>query len=113
MFEASGKTQVEGKILGEIIRNLQQAGITYTVLYTSDPYEMVPYGRFQKLERHLISNVRNDSANMTYCDGVCKSKASLLEGFLVGLVLLIILLSGLCCMMGIQTPTRFEAPHES
>jgi hypothetical protein len=114
VFEASGKTQVEGKILADIIKNLQQAGIIYTVLYTSDPYEMVPHGRFQKLERRLISNDSgNGSASLTYCDGVCKSKASLLEGFLVGLVLLIILLSGLCCMMGIQTPTRFEAPHES
>lgn len=28
-------------------------------------------------------------------------------------VLLIILISGLCCMMGIDTPTRFEAPQDS
>lgn len=111
VFEAPGKTQVEGKILAETIKNLQQAGIIYTVLYTSDPYEMVPHGRFQKWERHLISNTSGNHS--VYCDGVCQSKASLLEGFLVGLVLLIILLSGLCCMMGIQTPTRFEAPHDS
>lgn len=30
-----------------------------------------------------------------------------------GIVLLVILISGLCCMAGIQTPTRFETPHES
>ncbi|RVW48819.1 hypothetical protein CK203_104307 [Vitis vinifera] len=30
-----------------------------------------------------------------------------------GIVLLIILISGLCCMMGIDTPTRFEAPQDS
>lgn len=28
------------------------------------------------------------------------------------IVLLIILISGLCCMMGIDTPTRFEAPTD-
>lgn len=32
---------------------------------------------------------------------------------LQGIVLLIILISGICCMMGIDTPTRFEAPQES
>ncbi|RVX13000.1 hypothetical protein CK203_009710 [Vitis vinifera] len=31
----------------------------------------------------------------------------------LGIVLLIILISGLCCMMGIDTPTRFEAPQDS
>ncbi|MBA0853108.1 hypothetical protein Goshw_013598 [Gossypium schwendimanii] len=30
-----------------------------------------------------------------------------------GIVLLLILVSGLCCMMGIDTPTRFEAPQEN
>ena len=30
-----------------------------------------------------------------------------------GIVLLIILISGLMCMMGIDTPSRFEAPQES
>lgn len=29
------------------------------------------------------------------------------------IVLLIILISGICCMMGIDTPTRFETPQES
>ncbi|KAM7502911.1 hypothetical protein LguiB_001815 [Lonicera macranthoides] len=29
------------------------------------------------------------------------------------IVLLIILISGLCCMMGIDTPTRFETPQDS
>ncbi|KAL8128693.1 hypothetical protein V2J09_017848 [Rumex salicifolius] len=33
--------------------------------------------------------------------------------FLKGLVLLIILISGLCCMMDIDTPTRYEAPQDS
>eukprot|EP01018_Ginkgo_biloba_P035963 Gb_19135 [translate_table: standard] len=114
VLEVSGRAELEGKVLADILMNLKQSGITYTILYTSDPYEMIPYPRFEKLERQLISNASgNGSVNSTYCDGVCKTKASLLEGLLIGLVLLIILLSGLCCMMGIETPTRFEAPHES
>jgi len=84
VFESSGKTQVEGKILADIIKNLQQDGIIYTVLYTSEPYEMVPLSGFHKLERFLISNDSgNGFANSTYCDAICKSKALILEGFLV------------------------------
>jgi len=45
---------------------------------------MVPLSGFHKLERFLISNYsENGSANSTYCDVVCKSKASILEGFIV------------------------------
>ena len=33
--------------------------------------------------------------------------------YVQGIVLLIILISGLMCMMGIDTPSRFEAPQES
>lgn len=71
-------------MLADIIKNLQQDGIIYIFLYTSEPYEMVPLSGFHKLERFLISNdYENGSANSTYCDVVCKEKASILEGFLV------------------------------
>ncbi|GLJ48812.1 hypothetical protein SUGI_1029360 [Cryptomeria japonica] len=114
VIEESGRTEMESKNLANILMDLKQSGIAYSVLYTSDPYEMAPLLRFEKLERLLIANAsENTSTNVTYCDIVCQSKASMLEGFLVGLVLLIILLFGLSCMMGIETPTRFEAPHES
>ena len=33
--------------------------------------------------------------------------------YVQGIVLLVILISGLMCMMGIDTPSRFEAPQES
>ncbi|XP_010501171.1 PREDICTED: uncharacterized protein LOC104778426 [Camelina sativa] len=49
----------------------------------------------------------------TTCDELCKFKSSLLEGILVGIVFLLILISGLCCMAGIDTPTRFETPQDS
>ena len=35
------------------------------------------------------------------------------SSMLQGVVLLIILISGLCCMMGIDTPTRFEVAQDS
>lgn len=114
VMEESARTEMESKNLASILMGLKQSGIAYSVLYTSDPYERAPALRFEKLERLLISNASgNASTNVTYCDKVCQSKASILEGFLVGLVLLIILLFGLSCMMGIETPARFEAPHES
>ncbi|KAK9220659.1 hypothetical protein WN944_009082 [Citrus x changshan-huyou] len=84
------------------------------ILYVSDPVRSVQYPSHQELERFLAESVAgNKSTNNTGCDEVCQFKSSLFEGILVGIVLLLILVSGLCCMMGIDTPTRFEAPQES
>eukprot|EP00262_Sarcandra_glabra_P022401 TRINITY_DN9904_c0_g1_i2.p1 TRINITY_DN9904_c0_g1~~TRINITY_DN9904_c0_g1_i2.p1 ORF type:complete len:186 (+),score=25.71 TRINITY_DN9904_c0_g1_i2:164-721(+) len=104
----------EGKLFSEIISFLDLSGATYTVLYVSDPHRSLQYPSNQALDRFLAeSTLGSGSSNSTDCDGVCQIKSSLLEGLLVGIVLLIILLSGLCCMMGIDTPTRFETFQES
>lgn len=103
-------TKLEGKILYEFIDLLKQSGAKYAVLYASDPYRSLQdYSPFA-IKRFLAEG--NGPANSTHCDGVCQIKSSLLEGIFVGIVLLIILLSGLCCMMGIDTPTRFETPQD-
>ncbi|XP_010257736.1 PREDICTED: uncharacterized protein LOC104597717 isoform X2 [Nelumbo nucifera] len=104
----------EGEIFSELISSVEQSGAKYTVLYASDPYRSIRYPSYKVLERFLAEGAGgNGSANSTACDGVCQTISSLIEGVLVGIVLLIILISGLCCMMGIDTPTRFEAPPES
>ncbi|KAH7677573.1 hypothetical protein IHE45_07G093400 [Dioscorea alata] len=100
----------EGEILRELVNFLDQSGASYSMLYVSDPYTSLQY--LPNLSRSRIL-AENTSGNSTTCDGVCQIKSSLLEGFFVGIVLLIILISGLCCMMGIDTPTRFETPQES
>ncbi|KAH9318099.1 hypothetical protein KI387_019868, partial [Taxus chinensis] len=83
-IKESGRTQMESKNLARILMDLKQSGILYSVLYASDPYEMAPYLRFEKLEKHLISNAPGNAfVNATYCDSVCQSKASILEGLLV------------------------------
>ncbi|PSR90285.1 GDP polyribonucleotidyltransferase [Actinidia chinensis var. chinensis] len=83
------------------------------LLEVSDPFRPKRYP-YQELQRFLAeSTLGNGSVSTTVCDGVCQIKSSLLEGILVGIVLLIILISGLCCMAGIDTPTRFEAPQDS
>ncbi|KAJ0979136.1 hypothetical protein J5N97_014610 [Dioscorea zingiberensis] len=103
----------EGKILLELVNFLDQSGASYSILYASDAYMSLPYPNWP-ISRFLAENTSgNSSSNTTICDGVCQIKASLLEGLFVGIVLLIILLSGLCCMMGIETPTRFEIPQDS
>lgn len=99
----------EGKTLSALVNFLEKSGATYTVLYASDPYRSLQYSSHLAM-RFLAEN--NASSNATLCDGVCQLKSSLLEGLFVAIVLLIILISGLCCMMGIDTPTRFEAPQE-
>ncbi|CAN6440412.1 unnamed protein product [Victoria cruziana] len=108
----SEKYDTEGGVLSELISSMEDAGAAYTIFYASDPYVplKLPY---RTMGRFLAeSGTENTSANTT-CDGVCQIKSSLLEGLFVGIVLLIILLSGLCCMMGIETPSRFETPQES
>uniref|UniRef100_A0A1D1YYL2 DNA-directed RNA polymerase subunit beta n=1 Tax=Anthurium amnicola TaxID=1678845 RepID=A0A1D1YYL2_9ARAE len=107
-------SQSEGELLSGLVSFLNQLGATYSVLYASDPYSLPLYTSYPALERFLSEDaLGNGSANSKYCDGVCQIKSSLLEGVFVAIVLLIILISGLCCMMGIETPSRFETPQES
>ncbi|KAJ4980108.1 hypothetical protein NE237_010888 [Protea cynaroides] len=104
----------ESEVLSDLISSVEQSGARYTVLYASDPYRSIHNPSYGALGRFLSeSSAGNGSASITSCDGVCQIKSTLLEGVLVGIVLLIILISGLCCMMGIDTPTRFEAPLDS
>ncbi|XP_020215072.1 uncharacterized protein LOC109799010 isoform X2 [Cajanus cajan] len=108
------RTQSEGEVLSKLISSVEKSGAKYAVLYVSDPTRSIQYPSYRELQRFLAeSTAGNESTNSTFCDEVCRLKSSLLEGILVGIVLLIILISGLCCMMGIDTPTRFETPQES
>ncbi|KAL8251872.1 hypothetical protein R6Q59_035565 [Mikania micrantha] len=107
------KPRSEGQVLSELISSVEKTGAKYSVLYVSDPVNVIRYPSYRQLDRFLAEKSVNKSQGSTTCDGVCQIKSSLLEGLFVGLVLLIILISGLCCMAGIDTPTRFEAPQES
>lgn len=114
LFEELENPQSDGEILSKLVIFLEQLGAKYTVLYASDPYRSHQYTSYPVSERFLLEGaLGNGSVNSTVCDGVCQIKSSLLEGVFVGLVLLIILISGLCCMMGIDTPSRFEIPQDS
>lgn len=104
----------EGEFFSHIMSSIEQLNATYTALYVSDPLGSVQHRPYQGLERFLAEGaVGNRSTNSTICDGVCQIKSSILEAILVGIVLLIILISGLCCMAGIDTPARFEVPQDS
>ncbi|GAA0168238.1 hypothetical protein Leryth_003841 [Lithospermum erythrorhizon] len=103
----------EGKFFSELIGSLEQLNAKYTALYVSDPSRPIQYPSHIELERFLAEGASGNESGNSTCDGVCQIKSSLLEGLFVGLVLLVILISGLCCMMGIDTPTRFETPQDS
>ncbi|KAL6506592.1 hypothetical protein OROGR_024773 [Orobanche gracilis] len=110
----SDQPHSESSILSQLLNDANQLGMKYSVLYVSDPFRSSSYLPHRRLERFLVEGTSgNGSVNSTACDGVCQIKSSLLEGILVGIVLLVILISGLCCMMGIDTPTRFETPQDS
>ncbi|WRX31924.1 hypothetical protein QQP08_024411 [Theobroma cacao] len=98
-----GLKRPESEIMSEVISSVELSGTKYAALYVSDPFESIHYPAYRELERFLAEgtagNEGNDSAHSTDCDE--------------GIVLLLILISGLCCMMGIDTPTRFEAPQDN
>uniref|UniRef100_A0A2C9UFW7 V-type proton ATPase subunit S1/VOA1 transmembrane domain-containing protein n=1 Tax=Manihot esculenta TaxID=3983 RepID=A0A2C9UFW7_MANES len=101
-------------IIEDLISSVETLGAKYEVLYLSDPFRPIQNPSHRELERFLAEGTAgNGPLNSTACDEVCKIKSSLLEGVLVGIVLLIILISGLCCVMGIDTPTKFETPQDS
>ncbi|KAL7603065.1 uncharacterized protein LOC111883640 [Lactuca sativa] len=103
----------EGEVLSKLMSSVEETGAKYSVLYVSDPVNVLRYPSYRQVDRFLAESSGNASSNnSSTCDGVCQIKSSLLEGLFVGLVLLIILISGLCCMAGIDTPTRFEAPQD-
>lgn len=108
--EESIHAESEGNVLSKIVDFLELSGSTYTVLYASNPYSSNLHTSHLAM-RFLAEE--NSSTNSTHCDGVCELKSTLLEGLFVAIVLLIILISGLCCMMGIDTPTRFETAPDS
>ncbi|XP_042454803.1 uncharacterized protein LOC122038900 [Zingiber officinale] len=108
--EESDSTHSEGEVLSDVVDLLKESGAKYTFLYASRPHGIQYPTRLAV--RYLAEGTGNASANST-CDGICQLKSSLLEGVFVAIVLLIILISGLCCMAGIDTPTRFETPQES
>ncbi|XP_051134465.1 uncharacterized protein LOC127253752 [Andrographis paniculata] len=104
----------DSSTLSQVLNSVHQLGAKYTVLYVSDPFRSMKQLTNRGLERFLAEGAKvNESSEPAFCDGVCQIKSSLLEGLLVGIVLLVILISGLCCMMGIDTPTRFEAPQDT
>ncbi|KAM3273970.1 hypothetical protein ACQJBY_043255 [Aegilops geniculata] len=108
-FKDNAKT--EGWLLLDLVSVLDKSGAKYTVLYASQPYGLLENPLDLPLARYLAEKT-NTKPVLEKCDGECQLKSTLLEGVFVGVVLLIILISGLCCMMGIDTPSRFEAPQD-
>ncbi|EOA31058.1 hypothetical protein CARUB_v10014210mg [Capsella rubella] len=108
----AGQSHSEHESISELVNSVEESGSKYTALYVSDPYW---YTSYKTLQRFLAETAKGNSTSevTTGCDELCKFKSSLLEGILVGIVFLLILISGLCCMAGIDTPTRFETPQDS
>lgn len=114
-FEKLGTTESEGELLSQLVDLLKLSGARHTILYASQPSGYLlenPSG--SPVARHLAERTNGTKTGLlSKCDGECLVKSTLLEGTFVGIVLLIILISGLMCMMGIDTPSKFEAPQES
>ncbi|VAH93205.1 unnamed protein product [Triticum turgidum subsp. durum] len=122
-FKDLDNAKSEGELLSELVSVLKMSEARYTVLYASQPYGLLENLSNLPLARYLAEKTNTTTkSGLGKCDGECLVKSSLLEGtfvvsyldsvLLLGLVLLIILISGLCCMMGIDTPSRFEAPQD-
>ncbi|MCO5551457.1 hypothetical protein L7F22_004960 [Adiantum nelumboides] len=94
-------------LLVSVLSALGQSGTTNAIIYASDPLASTRGVRYSG--RMLASNATSTS---TTCDDVCETIAGVYEGIIVAITLLIILISGLCCMMGIDTPSRFESSQD-
>ncbi|XP_062197783.1 uncharacterized protein LOC133900605 [Phragmites australis] len=112
-FEDLDPAKSEGELLSELVAMLKKFGAKYTILYASQPTGLLENPSNLPLGRYLAEKINTTKAGLSKCDGECLVISTLLEGTFVGIVLLIILISGLMCMMGIDTPSRFEAPQES
>ncbi|RCV36286.1 hypothetical protein SEVIR_7G317400v4 [Setaria viridis] len=113
-FQNLDPAKSEGELLSALVYMLKDLGVKYTILYASQPSGLLENPSREPLGRHLAEKTNTTTkAGLSKCDGECLVKSTLLEGTFVGIVLLIILISGLMCMMGIDTPLRFEAPQES
>jgi hypothetical protein len=112
-FEDLDPAKSEGELLSELVAMLKKSGAKYTILYASEPSGLLENPSSLPLGRYLAEKTNTTKPGRGKCDGECLVKSTLLEGTFVGIVLLIILISGLMCMMGIDTPSRFEAPQES
>ncbi|CAM0151256.1 unnamed protein product [Urochloa decumbens] len=111
-FQSLNPAISEGELLSQLVYMLKDLGVKYTILYASQPSGLENPSS-KPLGRHLAEKTNDTKTGLGKCDGECLVKSTLLEGTFVGIVLLIILISGLMCMMGIDTPSRFEAPQES
>ncbi|XP_062204392.1 uncharacterized protein LOC133906483 [Phragmites australis] len=112
-FKELDSEKSEGELLSELVDVLKKSGAKYTILYASQPSGLLENPTNLPLGRYLAEKTNTTKVGQGKCDGECLVKSTLLEGTFVGIVLLIILISGLMCMMGIDTPSRFETPQES
>ncbi|KAL2652961.1 hypothetical protein R1flu_021089 [Riccia fluitans] len=94
----------EGEVMEGVLKTLDESKAGYVASYVTDLSGENVLSLTQR--RQLGAKVR--VSNETFCDELCQTKATILEGLFVGLTLLIILISGICCMAGITTPSRFE-----
>ncbi|KAG0613696.1 hypothetical protein M758_6G122700 [Ceratodon purpureus] len=99
----------EGKVLEEVLSALKSSGTSNFVMYTSDPLASTQK-HYGILERHLLDGTGNAT---TDCDALCRSRAVILEGIFVAITLITILVSGICCMKAVKSPSRFEVSKES
>ncbi|KAI4381305.1 hypothetical protein MLD38_007387 [Melastoma candidum] len=111
--DTSSVPVLESEVLSELVLSVERVGRKPSVLYVSHPCRTVEYSYSEKLARFLAESTSSNASDNSTCQGVCQVKSTMLEGVFVGVVLLVILISGLGCMMGIQTPSRFEAPQDS
>lgn len=80
----------------------------HVAVFATDPTEA---RRAAAARRRLVLQKRQPDAPL--CDAACRTKATLWETLFVAITLLIVLVSGLCCLIAVDTPDRFEVPKDA
>lgn len=112
----TGNAAAELAVVSALNEVLKQSGKGFVGMYTAQPQGAgVPQGGSR---RHLLLFGFGEDSKESQEEGPKRNdelfvlQANLLRAFFVVLFTLVALLSGLCCMMSLDTPTRFESAKD-
>lgn len=91
------------QVLSSVLNTAKSMDWDYLALYGGGCDDAASVVRvLDSVARRQVQETKN-----TTCDSKCKVQVSFLEGLLVGILLLVILLSGLSCLNYLETPSKF------
>ena len=103
-FEGQSRNdETSNQMLSSLLSSATSADWDYLVLYGGRCDPSAP----TMMDVNGMTPRKMQETNSTTCDSKCQVQVSFLEGLLIGILLLVILLSGLWCLNYLETPSKF------